>query len=323
MRSGAIAVAAALRNTLTSAAACGQPTRFPQAFPVLSDSVLRCISSSASESSHTNNFAQYAAAAAGVVAGVAAASTLGSIADEGAHGMPAPNYPWDHDGYFDAYDHGSIRRGHKVYQQVCAACHSMEYRYWRHMVDVCYTEAEVKALAADTEVTDGPNDEGEMFTRPGRPSDPFPSPYANEQQARYANGGAYPPDLSVMVSARVNGASYVFALLTGYRDPPAGVTMRQGLYYNPYFPGGAIAMPRMLADGGVEYDDGTPANSSQQAKDVVTFLNWSSYPTQDEMKQMGIKAIVVITLSWLVLIYQKRLRWAPLKSSRIVMDTIN
>lgn len=146
------------------------------------------------------------------------------------------------------------------------------------------------------QVEDGPNDEGEMFTRPGRLADKLPIPYANEQAARYSNGGAYPPDLSLISGARHNGQNYIFALLTGYRDPPAGITMREGLYYNPYFPGGAIAMPKMLVDGGAEYDDGTPASASQQAKDVVTFLTWSCYPWQDEMRIMGIKACFVITL---------------------------
>ncbi|KAJ1390868.1 Cytochrome c1 [Sesbania bispinosa] len=121
-------------------------------------------------------------------------------------------------------------------------------------------------MAAEIEVVDGPNDEGEMFTRPGKLSDRFPEPYANEAAARFANGGAYPPDLSLITKARHNGQNYVFALLTGYRDPPAGVSIREGLHYNPYFPGGAIAMPKMLNDGAVEYEDGTPATESQMGK---------------------------------------------------------
>lgn len=181
-------------------------------------------------------------------------------------------------GWFDAFDTAAIRRGHQVYQQVCAACHSMNFIHFRDLVGVCYTEAEAKAMAEEIEVVDGPNDQGEMFERPGKLSDPFPSPYANEEAARYANGGAYPPDLSLITKARHNGQNYIFALLLGYRTPPAGVTMREGLYYNPYFPGGAIAMPKMLVDEGVEYDDGTPATESQMAKDVVTFLAWASEP---------------------------------------------
>eukprot|EP00798_Chlamydomonas_sp_ICE-L_P003702 gene3702-13771_t len=144
---------------------------------------------------------------------------------------------------------------------------------------------------------------------------------ARHNGANYAY--ALLPDLSLIVGARHNGANYVYALLTGYREPPAGISVREGLYYNPYFPGGAIAMPRMLVDGGVEYDDGTPGNASQQAKDLTTILAWSSYPYQDEMRVMGIKAILVLTLCFGFASYSKRLRWAPLKSQRIVLDVVN
>ncbi|KAG1660002.1 hypothetical protein FOA52_009822 [Chlamydomonas sp. UWO 241] len=265
---------------------------------------------------------QYGAAVGGVMAGLLGASVLAS-ANEVGDGMHSADLPWPHEGIFDSYDHASIRRGHQVYTQVCAACHSMQYLHWRQLVGVAYTEDEAKALALETEVTDGPDDEGEMYTRPGRLADKLPIPYANEQAARYSNGGAYPPDLTLISGARHNGQNYIFALLTGYRDPPAGITMREGLYYNPYFPGGAIAMPKMLVDGGTEYDDGTPASASQQAKDVVTFLTWACYPYQDEMRVMGIKACFVLSLMIAFASYSKRLRWAPLKSQRIVMDVVN
>ena len=150
--------------------------------------------------------------------------------------------------------------------QVCAACHSVNQLHYRDLVGVAYTEEEAKAMAAEAEVTDGPNDEGEMFERPGRLSDPLPAPYTSEEAARFVNGGAYPPDLSLITKARHAGQDYLFALLTGYRDPPAGVSVREGLHYNPYFVGGAIAMPKMLVDGGTDYDDGTVATESQQAK---------------------------------------------------------
>ncbi|KAE9466405.1 hypothetical protein C3L33_01684, partial [Rhododendron williamsianum] len=157
------------------------------------------------------------------VSGLLSFTTIAS-ADEAEHGLPCPNYPWPHEGILSSYDHGSIRRGHQVYQQVCASCHSMGLISYRDLVGVAYTEEETKAMAAEIEVVDGPNDEGEMFTRPGKLSDRFPQPYANEQAARFANGGAYPPDLSLVTKARHNGQNYVFALLTGYRDPPAGVS---------------------------------------------------------------------------------------------------
>ncbi|KAL8537540.1 hypothetical protein ACS0TY_012605 [Phlomoides rotata] len=195
--------------------------------------------------------------------GLMSFATIAYASDEAEHGLECPSYPWPHNGILSSYDHASIRRGHQVYQQVCASCHSMSLISYRDLVGVAYTEEETKAMAAEIEVVDGPNDEGEMFTRPGKLSDRFPEPYGNEQAARFANGGAYPPDLSLITKARHNGQNYVFALLTGYHDPPAGITIRDGLHYNPYFPGGAIAMPKMLNDGAVEYEDGTPATEAQ------------------------------------------------------------
>ncbi|CAI5486930.1 unnamed protein product [Closterium sp. Naga37s-1] len=261
-------------------------------------------------------------AVGGAVLGVAALADV-ARADEAEHGLHAPAYPWSHDGIFSSYDHASIRRGHQVYQQVCATCHSMSLVSYRDLIGVAYTEDEVKALAAEVEVEDGPNDEGEMFLRPGKPSDKLPNPYANEQGARFANGGAYPPDLSLISKARHDGQNYIYSLLTGYREPPAGISVREGLHYNPYFPGGAIAMPKMLNDGGVEYEDGTPATESQQAKDVVTFLAWAAEPEMDERKLMGVKWIFIISLVWLQAIYYKRWRWAPIKSRRVIVDVVN
>ncbi|MCO5570115.1 hypothetical protein L7F22_023831 [Adiantum nelumboides] len=246
-----------------------------------------------------------------------------AYADEAEHGLPAPHYPWPHNGVLSSYDHASIRRGHQVYQQVCAACHSMSLLAFRDLIGVAYTEDEVKAIAAEVEVEDGPNDEGEMYTRPGKPSDHFPSPYPNEQAARFANGGAYPPDLSLITKARHNGQNYVFALLTGYREPPAGVSVREGLYYNPYFPGGAIAMPKMLMDGAVDYEDEVPATESQMAKDVVTFLSWAAEPEMEERKLMGFKVIFVLCLALLQAGYYKRWKWAPIKSRRVIVDVVN
>ncbi|GER47478.1 cytochrome c1 heme protein [Striga asiatica] len=188
---------------------------------------------------------------------------------------------------------------------------------------VAYTEEETKAMAAEIEVVDGPNDEGEMFTRPGKLSDRFPQPYANEQAARFANGGAYPPDLSLITKARHDGQNYVFALLTGYRDPPAGISIREGLHYNPYFPGGAIAMPKMLNDGAVEYEDGTPATEAQMGKDVVSFLSWAAEPEMEERKLMGFKWIFVLSLALLQAGYYRRLKWSVLKSRKLVLDVVN
>jgi ubiquinol-cytochrome c reductase cytochrome c1 subunit len=258
--------------------------------------------------------------------GLVTAAGVGAYAlaeEEAEHGLHAPEYPWPHNGWFSAYDHASIRRGHQVYQQVCAACHSVHQLHFRNLVGVAYTEEEVKELASEIEMEDGPNDEGETFERPGRLSDPLPRPYKNEEAARYANGGAYPPDLSLITKARHDGQNYVFALLLGYREPPAGVNVREGLYYNPYFPGGAIAMPKMLADGGTEYDDGTEATEAQQAKDVVTFLAWAAEPEHDDRKLMGVKWMFVLALVTATAAYYKRWKWAPLKSRRLVLDAVN
>nr|CAB3483794.1 unnamed protein product [Digitaria exilis] len=155
---------------------------------------------------------------------------------------------------------------------------------YRDLVGVAYTEEETKAMAAEIEVVDGPNDEGEMFTRPGKLSDRFPQPYANEQAARFANGGAYPPDLSLITKARHNGQNYVFALLTGYRDPPAGV---------------------------------------QMGKDVVSFLSWAAEPEMEERKLMGVKWIFLLSLALLQAAYYRRMRWSVLKSRKLVLDVVN
>ncbi|KAI8468477.1 MAG: ubiquinol:cytochrome c oxidoreductase cytochrome c1, mitochondrial [Monoraphidium minutum] len=311
-----------LRCLRQSAAASGTTDGAQKVLPALASGA-RAASTAAPAEPGRGAWGNYAAGALGAAAGLAAMTGVAAADHEGEHGLDSGNWPWSHSGLLDSYDHGSIRRGYQVYKQVCAACHSMQYIHFRDLVGVCYTEEEGKAMAAEEEIVDGPNDEGEMFDRPGRLSDALPAPYANEQAARYANGGAYPPDLSLICAARPNGTNYVFALLMGYRDPPAGISVREGLYYNPYFPGGAIAMPRMLNDGGVEYDDGTPASSSQQAKDITTFLAWASAPEHDERKLVGFKALAVIGIMWAFAIYQKRLKWAPLKSRRVVVDVVN
>ncbi|CRK92683.1 CLUMA_CG006305, isoform A [Clunio marinus] len=228
-----------------------------------------------------------------------------------------PEQPWSHNGIIQSLDHASIRRGYEVYKQVCAACHSMKYIAYRNLIGVSHTEAEAKAEAEEAMVKDGPNDLGEYFMRPGKLSDYFPSPYPNEEAARAANNGAYPPDLSWIVSARKGGEDYIFALLTGYHDPPAGIVLREGQYYNPYFPGGAIGMAQALYNEALEYSDGTPATASQLAKDVSVFLKWASEPEWDERKRMFIKAMGMLSILIGLTYYIKRHKWSSLKSRKI------
>jgi ubiquinol-cytochrome c reductase cytochrome c1 subunit len=167
-------------------------------------------------------------------------------------------------------------------------------------------------------VKDGPDDEGNMFERPGMLFDHFVKPYPNDKAARAANNGALPPDLSWIISARAGGEDYVFSLLTGYCDPPAGIEVREGLNYNPYFPGGMVGMTPPLYPEAIEFDDGTPASVAQMAKDVVTFLRWSSEPFHDERKRMGVKVIMVLSVLTALSYFLKRQRWMKLKSRKIV-----
>lgn len=231
--------------------------------------------------------------------------------------IPALDYGWSHHGALASYDYKSVRRGFQVYRQVCASCHSIDKVAFRSLVGVTHTEEELKKIAEDYEITDGPNDIGEMFERPGKLSDTIPGPYKNEEQARSANNGAYPPDLSLMVKARHGGIDYLVALLTGYVDAPAGKSMLSGLYYNPYFPGGAIAMPKQLVDGQVEYEDGTPGTETQMAKDVACFLAWAGEPEHDVRKKGGMQFMIAIAFALVVTGYYKRFRWSTVKTRKI------
>lgn len=228
-----------------------------------------------------------------------------------------PHITWPHSPYLASFDAASIRRGYEVYKNVCSSCHSMNRIAFRNLVGVAYTEDEVKEMAEDIDVEDGPNEEGAMFSRPGRLSDILPAPYPNEEAARYANNGALPPDLTLITKSRHGGENYLWALLTGYRDAPEGINVREGLYYNPYFAGGQIAMERALWDGAVEYDDGTEATTSQMAKDVSTFLAWAAEPEHDQRKRMGMEWIGGFTILFFGMLYMKRFKWSLYKTRRL------
>ena len=218
---------------------------------------------------------------------------------------------WSFDGVFGTYDRAAEQRGFQVYKEVCSACHPVKHLYFRDLTDIGYTEDEVKAIASTYQVTnEQPNDQGQMFQRPGRPSDPIPGPFPNDQAARAANNGALPPDLSMIVKARDGGPDYVFSILNGYKDPPPGFKMLTGMNYNEYFPGHQIAMPPPLSDGAVTFADGTPNTVPQMAHDVVTFLTWAAEPNLEARHRDGFKVMMFLIVVAGVFYATKRKIWA-------------
>ncbi|MFO1035994.1 MAG: cytochrome c1 [Geminicoccaceae bacterium] len=224
--------------------------------------------------------------------------------------VPPMERSWPTDGFFGKFDRAGLQRGFQVYMNVCHACHGLKYVAFRSLSDLGYNEDQIKAIAAEYTVTDGPNDEGDMFERPARPSDRIPSPFANDQAARAANGGALPPDLSLIVKAREDGENYVFSLLNGFEEPPADVHVPDGMYYNHYFPGHLIGMPPPLSDDAITYEDGTPATVPNMASDVVQFLTWAAEPKLEARKGTGL-AVVLFSLVFIGIFYAyKRRIWA-------------
>ena len=215
------------------------------------------------------------------------------------------------------FDRASLQRGFQVYKEVCASCHSMQYLSYRNLGEPGgpeFTQEEVKAIAASVEIEDGPDSQGEMFTRPGKPSDKFKSPYPNVEASTAANGGAYPPDMSVLVKARPGGADYMYSVLMGYEEPPAGMKLDDGVYYNKYMIGQKIKMASPLSEGIVEYSDGTEATMDQMAKDVTTFLAWAAEPELEERHRVGFKVIIyLILLTILVYLSMKKI-WSRVDS---------
>ena len=207
-----------------------------------------------------------------------------------------------------------MQRGFQVYKEVCAACHAMKQIRYRNLEGIGLSAAEIAAIAKEYEVTDGPNDEGEMFQRPARASDRFKSPFANELAARAANGGAYPLDLSLIAKNRAGGENYIYALLIGYRDnPPPGVTLGDGMYYNDWFGGHQIAMAPPLSADRVTYADGTPATLEQHARDVSTFLAWAASPHLEARNSLGVKVMLFLFILTGLLYATKRKIWRNIK----------
>ena len=237
-----------------------------------------------------------------------------------AEGVAVPKQEWSFSGIFGHYDRAALQRGFQVYKEVCAGCHGLSLVAFRNLGQddiissggLGYEEDEVKAIAAEFTVEDGPDDEGDMFERAAIPSDRFPDPFPNSQAAAAANGGAVPPDLSLMVKARAGGADYLFALLTGYVDPPADFELLDGLNYNAYFPGHQISMAAPLYEEAVEYADGTPPTLDQMARDVTHFLAWTSEPEMEWRKRMGLKVILFLIVFTALLYAVKRKIWADL-----------
>lgn len=261
--------------------------------------------------------------------GLALAVVSGPAAAAGAKVENAEEHDFSFEGPFGTFDRAQLRRGWQVYKEVCAACHSLKYIRFRNLAEPGgpeFDEKTAKAIAAEYTVKDGPNEEGEMFDRPARLSDAIPSPFPNEQAAKAANNGAYPPDLSLITKAREGwwypwysspfiklirgngGPEYVRSLLMGYKPAPHGEE-KEGLHYNPYFKGHWIAMPPPLSDEGVEYADGTRATIEQQATDVAAFLAWAAMPKMEERKRIGLMVLLYMGVFALLMLLVKTVIW--------------
>jgi ubiquinol-cytochrome c reductase cytochrome c1 subunit len=224
---------------------------------------------------------------------------------------------WTFKGLFGKFDRGALQRGYQVYTEVCSSCHSMKYVSYRNLAEKGgpeFTVEQAKAIAASFEVTDGPNSDGEMFTRPGKLSDKFVMPYENVKAAQAANGGAYPPDMSVLVKARGGGANYIYSLLQGYEEPPYGVTLDEGVHYNKYMYGNKIKMANPLSDDLIEYADGTRATVEQMSKDVTTFLMWTAEPHLEARHQMGFKAILYLIILTILVYFSMKRIWSRIET---------
>jgi len=251
-------------------------------------------------------------AATAMVIGLACGA-VGTAWGQAEEAPPLPHQQWSFQGVFGTYDRAALQRGFQVYKEVCSACHQLKHLSFRDLTQIGYTEDQVKGIAAQYQVTDGPNDQGQMYQRPGRPSDPIPGPFPNDEAASAAMNGALPPDLSLVVKARDGGPDYVYGILTGFKPEPKGFKLAPGTYYNEIFPGHQIKMPPPLtADGQVKYANGTPSTIPQMAHDVVTFLAWASEPTLEQRHRTGFRVILFLVVAIGVLYATKRKVWSGL-----------
>jgi ubiquinol-cytochrome c reductase cytochrome c1 subunit len=226
-----------------------------------------------------------------------------------------PEQHWSFNGAFGTFDRAALQRGFQVYKEVCSACHHLQYVYFRDLTALGYTEDQVKGIAASwpQQVTDGPNDTGQMFQRPARPSDRIPGPFPNDEAARAANNGALPPDLSLIAKAREGGTDYVYAILNGFVQPPADFKVLPGMYYNEYFPGHQIKMPPPLNPDQVTFGDKTPATVPQMAHDVASFLMWAAEPNLEQRHRIGFKVMLFLLVTTGVFYAAKRKIWSRIR----------
>lgn len=269
-------------------------------------------------------------AAVAIVLGISFGATA-ALAAGGPINKPR-EVDWSFSGPFGKWDLAQLQRGYKIYKENCSSCHSIELLAFRNLQEIGFSEEEVKAIASEFEVTDGPDADGEMFERAAVPADLIPGPYANTAEAASLNNGAAPPDFSLLAKSRAvergfplfvfdiftlyaeNGSDYIYSLLTGYQDPPEGVEVADGTHYNPYFiAGNALAMGQPLYGDDVEYDDGTEPTLDQHAKDVTAFLTWAAEPYLIERKQMGFKVIIFLLILSLLLYLSKKQVFSALR----------
>jgi cytochrome c1 len=265
-----------------------------------------------------------ALALAGSLLGLSAAT---AVAQEHEGPVP-PRQQWSFAGPFGHWDKAQLQRGLKVYREVCSVCHGLKYIAFRNLEDLGFSEGQIKTIASEYKIQDGPNDQGEMFERDGRPADYFPPPWPNENAARARYNGV-PPDFSMLAKARSyergfpwfifdiftqfqeQGVDYIHALMTGYKDkPPEGVTLPPGSFYNEYFPGHALAMPPPLSDKRVDYTDGSPTTVDQYAKDVAAFMMWAAEPSMETRKRIGFQVMIFLIVLAGLLYFTKKKVWA-------------